>query len=160
MTMTMHLCRGNYKSTFMGSGGYDAMQEVLFDRIKVHGYFMEYDTERAGGFEPLKRLQKGRIAVLGLVTTKTGTLESKDAIKRRIEEAAKFTDSRSALPVAAMRLRLDRGRQYARRGRAMGEAAHDRRSRPRGVGKLGETSLRVVMAGLDPAIPIRMLCAP
>jgi 5-methyltetrahydropteroyltriglutamate--homocysteine methyltransferase len=92
MTVTMHLCRGNYKSTFMGSGGYDAMQEVLFDRIKVNGYFMEYDTERAGGFEPLRRLQKGRFAVLGLVTTKTGTLESKDAIKRRIEEAAKFTD--------------------------------------------------------------------
>ncbi|MGC1445713.1 MAG: 5-methyltetrahydropteroyltriglutamate--homocysteine S-methyltransferase [Xanthobacteraceae bacterium] len=92
MTVTMHLCRGNYKSTFMGSGGYDAMQEVLFDRIKVNGYFMEYDTERAGGFEPLKRLQKGRFAVLGLVTTKTGSLESKDALKRRIEEAAKFTD--------------------------------------------------------------------
>ena len=90
MTVTMHLCRGNYKSTFMGAGGYDAMQEVLFDRIKVHGYFMEYDTERAGGFEPLRRLQKGRFAVLGLVTTKTGALESKDAIKRRIEEAAKY----------------------------------------------------------------------
>jgi 5-methyltetrahydropteroyltriglutamate--homocysteine methyltransferase len=92
MTVTMHLCRGNYKSTFMGSGGYDAMQEVLFDKIKVHGYFMEYDTARAGGFEPLRRLQKGRLAVLGLVTTKSGTLESKDAIKRRIEEAAKFAD--------------------------------------------------------------------
>jgi 5-methyltetrahydropteroyltriglutamate--homocysteine methyltransferase len=92
MTVTMHLCRGNYKSTFMGSGGYDAMQEVLFDRIKVHGYFMEYDTERAGGFEPLKRLQKGRLAVLGLVTTKTGALEAKDAVKRRIEQAAKFAD--------------------------------------------------------------------
>jgi 5-methyltetrahydropteroyltriglutamate--homocysteine methyltransferase len=92
MTVTMHLCRGNYKSTFMGAGGYDAMQEVLFDRIKVNGYFMEYDTERAGGFEPLKRLQKGRLAVLGLVTTKTGTLESKDAIKRRVEEASKYAD--------------------------------------------------------------------
>src|SRR5271155_4705096 len=91
MTVTMHLCRGNYKSTFMGSGGYDAMQEVLFDRITEHGYFMEYDTARAGGFEPLKRLQKGRFAVLGLVTTKTGALEGKDAIKRRIEEAARFT---------------------------------------------------------------------
>jgi 5-methyltetrahydropteroyltriglutamate--homocysteine methyltransferase len=91
MTVTMHLCRGNYKSTFMGSGGYDAMQEVLFDKIKVHGYFMEYDTARAGGFEPLKRLQKDRVAVLGLVTSKTRQLESKDAIKRRIEEAAKFT---------------------------------------------------------------------
>jgi len=92
MTVTMHLCRGNYKSTFMGSGGYASMQEVLFDRIKVNGYFMEYDTARAGGFEPLRQLPKGRLAVLGLVTTKTGTLERKDAIKRRIEEAAKFTD--------------------------------------------------------------------
>jgi len=91
MTVTMHLCRGNYKSTFMGEGGYDAMQEVLFDRIKVHGYFMEYDSARAGGFEPLKRLKKDQLAVLGLVTTKSGALESKDAIKRRIEEAAKFT---------------------------------------------------------------------
>jgi 5-methyltetrahydropteroyltriglutamate--homocysteine methyltransferase len=91
MTVTMHLCRGNYKSTFMGSGGYDAMQEVLFDRIKVHGYFMEYDTARAGGFEPLRRLHKDRLAVLGLVTTKTGKLESADTLKRRIEEAAKFT---------------------------------------------------------------------
>ncbi len=92
MTVTMHLCRGNYKSTFMGTGGYEAEQEVLFDRIKVHGYFMEYDSERAGGFEPLRRLSKGRLAVLGLVTTKTGTLESKDAIKRRLEEAAKFAE--------------------------------------------------------------------
>jgi len=92
MTVTMHLCRGNYKSTFMGSGGYEAMQDVLFDRIKVHGYFMEYDSARAGGFEPLRHLPKGRLAVLGLVTTKTGALEGKDAIKRRIEEAAKFAD--------------------------------------------------------------------
>ncbi len=92
MTVTMHLCRGNYKSTFMGAGGYDAMQEVLFDHIKVNGYFMEYDTARAGGFEPLRRLPKDRLAVLGLVTTKTGTLEAKEALKRRIEEAAKFTD--------------------------------------------------------------------
>ena len=92
MTVTMHLCRGNYKSTFMGSGGYDAMQEVLFDRIKVHGYFMEYDSARAGGFEPLRWLHKDRLAVLGLVTTKTGELESKDTIRRRIEEAAQFTD--------------------------------------------------------------------
>jgi 5-methyltetrahydropteroyltriglutamate--homocysteine methyltransferase len=67
------------------------MQEILFDRIKVHGYFMEYDTARAGGFEPLKKLSADRIAVLGLVTTKTGELESKDAIKRRIDEATKFT---------------------------------------------------------------------
>ncbi len=90
MTITMHMCRGNYKSTYMGSGGYEAVQEVLFNRIKVHGFFMEYDSERAGGFEPLRMLPKDRKAVLGLVTTKSGRLESKDEIKRRIEEAAKF----------------------------------------------------------------------
>jgi 5-methyltetrahydropteroyltriglutamate--homocysteine methyltransferase len=90
MTITMHLCRGNYKSTFMGSGGYDAEQDILFNKIKVHGYFMEYDSERAGGFEPLRLVPKDRRVVLGLVTTKTGRLESKDAIKRRIDEAAKY----------------------------------------------------------------------
>jgi len=90
MTITMHLCRGNYRSTFMGTGGYDAEAEVLFNRIKVHGYFMEYDTARAGGFEPLRLVPKDRQVVLGLVTTKTGQLESKDALKRRIEEAAKY----------------------------------------------------------------------
>jgi len=90
MTITMHLCRGNYKSTYMGSGGYEAEQEILFDRIKVHGYFMEYDTERAGGFEPLKLVPKDRQVVLGLVTTKTGKLESKDELKRRIEQASKY----------------------------------------------------------------------
>jgi 5-methyltetrahydropteroyltriglutamate--homocysteine methyltransferase len=90
MTVTMHLCRGNYKSTFMGSGGYEPVAEVLFNRIKVHGYFMEYDSDRAGGFEPLRLVPKGRQVVLGLVTTKSGTLESKDAIKRRIDEATRF----------------------------------------------------------------------
>jgi methionine synthase II (cobalamin-independent) len=90
MTITMHLCRGNYKSTFMGSGGYEAEQEILFDRIKVHGYFMEYDSARAGGFEPLRLVPKDRHVVLGLVTTKTGRLEQKDMIKRRIEEASKY----------------------------------------------------------------------
>ena len=90
MTITMHLCRGNYKSTFMGAGGYDAEAEVLFNQINVHGYFMEYDTERAGGFEPLRLVPKGKQVVLGLITTKSGKLESKDTLKRRIDEAAKF----------------------------------------------------------------------
>jgi 5-methyltetrahydropteroyltriglutamate--homocysteine methyltransferase len=92
MTITMHLCRGNYKSTFMGSGGYEAVQEILFNKINVHGYFMEYDTERAGGFEPLRLLPKGKTVVLGLVTTKTGQLESRDVLRRRIDEAAKYVD--------------------------------------------------------------------
>jgi 5-methyltetrahydropteroyltriglutamate--homocysteine methyltransferase len=74
----------------MGSGGYDAEAEVLFNRIKVHGYFMEYDTERAGGFAPLRLVPKDRQVVLGLVTTKTGQLEARDEIKRRIDEATKY----------------------------------------------------------------------
>jgi 5-methyltetrahydropteroyltriglutamate--homocysteine methyltransferase len=90
MTITMHLCRGNFRSTFIASGGYEPVAELLFNTINVHGYFMEYDSERAGGFEPLRFVPKGKIVVLGLVTSKTGTLESKDQIKRRIEQAAKF----------------------------------------------------------------------
>ena len=89
MTITMHLCRGNYKSTFMGTGGYEAVQEILFSKIKVHGYFMEYDDPRSGGFEPLRMLPKGKLVVLGIVTTKSGKLESKDELKRRIDEASK-----------------------------------------------------------------------
>jgi 5-methyltetrahydropteroyltriglutamate--homocysteine methyltransferase len=90
MTVTMHMCRGNYRSTFMGAGGYEPVAEVLFNRIKVLGYFMEYDSERAGTFEPLRLVPKDRTVVLGLVTTKSGQLEVKDLIKRRIDEAAKF----------------------------------------------------------------------
>jgi 5-methyltetrahydropteroyltriglutamate--homocysteine methyltransferase len=92
MTITMHLCRGNFRSTFMGSGGYEPVADALFNQIKVHGYFMEYDTERAGGFEPLRLLPKDKSVVLGLVTSKSGQLESRDTIRRRIDEAAKFAD--------------------------------------------------------------------
>jgi 5-methyltetrahydropteroyltriglutamate--homocysteine methyltransferase len=90
MTISMHLCRGNFKSTHVASGGYEPVADILFNTIKVHGYFMEYDTERAGGFEPLRFVPKGKTIVLGLVTSKSGTLESRDLILRRIEEAAKF----------------------------------------------------------------------
>jgi len=92
MTITMHLCRGNFRSTFVASGGYEPVAEKLFNEIGVHGYFMEYDSERAGGFEPLRFVPKGKSVVLGLVTTKTGQLESKDELKRRIDEASKFID--------------------------------------------------------------------
>jgi 5-methyltetrahydropteroyltriglutamate--homocysteine methyltransferase len=92
MVITMHLCRGNFQSTFVASGGYEPVAELLFNTIKVDGYFMEYDTERAGGFEPLRFVPKGKTVVLGLVTSKSGTLESKDEIKRRIDQAAKFVD--------------------------------------------------------------------
>ena len=90
MVITMHLCRGNFQSTFVASGGYEPVADILFNRIGVDGYFMEYDSERAGGFEPLRLVPKGKTVVLGLVTTKSGQLESKDTLKRRIEEAARF----------------------------------------------------------------------
>ena len=92
MTITMHLCRGNFQSTFVASGGYEPVAEILFNSIDVHGYFMEYDTGRAGGFEPLRLVPKGKTVVLGLVTTKSGRLETKDELKRRIEQATKFID--------------------------------------------------------------------
>jgi 5-methyltetrahydropteroyltriglutamate--homocysteine methyltransferase len=92
MTIAMHLCRGNFQSTFVASGGYEPVAEILFNGINVNGYFIEYDSERAGGFDPLRFVPKGKTVVLGLVTTKSGRLESKDEIKRRIDEAAKFID--------------------------------------------------------------------
>ena len=90
MVVSMHLCRGNFRSMHIASGGYDPVAEVLFNGIHVDAYFMEYDTERAGTFAPLRFLPKGKTVVLGLVTSKTGELESKDMLKRRIEEAAKY----------------------------------------------------------------------
>jgi 5-methyltetrahydropteroyltriglutamate--homocysteine methyltransferase len=92
MTVTMHLCRGNFRSTYMGAGGYEAVEDVLFNEIDVDGYFMEYDDERSGGFEPLRLLPKGKRVALGLVTTKRGALESKDELKRRVDAAAKFAE--------------------------------------------------------------------
>jgi 5-methyltetrahydropteroyltriglutamate--homocysteine methyltransferase len=90
MVVSMHLCRGNFRSTFVASGGYEPIAELLFNEVNVDAYFMEWDTDRAGGFEPLRFLPKGKTVVLGLVTSKTGTLEKKDDLKRRIEEAAKY----------------------------------------------------------------------
>jgi 5-methyltetrahydropteroyltriglutamate--homocysteine methyltransferase len=92
MRMTMHLCRGNFKSMWIASGGYDPVADVLFNRVNIDGYFMEWDTDRAGGFEPLRLVPKNKLVVLGVVTSKTGTLEDKDYLKRRIEEASKFID--------------------------------------------------------------------
>jgi 5-methyltetrahydropteroyltriglutamate--homocysteine methyltransferase len=90
MTISMHLCRGNFRSTWMAQGGYERVADVLFNQMNVDAYFMEYDSDRAGGFEPLRFLPKGKQVVLGVMTSKTGALESKDQLKRRIEEAAKF----------------------------------------------------------------------
>ena len=92
MTITVHMCRGNNKSTWMTSGGYERVAEIMFAHLDVDGYFMEFDSDRAGGFEPLRFVPDGKKVVLGLVTSKTPELESKDAIKRRIEAASKFVD--------------------------------------------------------------------
>ena len=91
MTVTTHVCRGNFRSTWISEGGYEPVAEIMLGKLNYDGYFLEYDTARAGGFEPLRFLPKGnKIVVLGLVTTKSGTLEKKDDVKRRIEEATKY----------------------------------------------------------------------
>ena len=90
MVVCMHLCRGNFAGAWVAEGGYNPIAELLFNEIAVDGYFLEYDTPRAGSFAPLRFLPKGKIAVLGLVTTKSAALETKDDLKRRIEEASRY----------------------------------------------------------------------
>jgi 5-methyltetrahydropteroyltriglutamate--homocysteine methyltransferase len=90
MAITTHLCRGNFHSSWAASGGYDFVAEALFSELDVDGFFLEYDDERSGGFEPLRFIPAGKMVVLGLVTTKRPALESRDDLKRRIDEAAKF----------------------------------------------------------------------
>jgi 5-methyltetrahydropteroyltriglutamate--homocysteine methyltransferase len=92
MAVTTHMCRGNFRSSWAAEGSYDFVAEALFDELQVDGFFMEWDDERSGGFEPLRFVPKGKLVVLGLVTTKRPELERKDDIKRRIEEAARFID--------------------------------------------------------------------
>jgi 5-methyltetrahydropteroyltriglutamate--homocysteine methyltransferase len=90
LTVTTHMCRGNFRSSWAAEGGYDFVAEALFGELGVDGFFLEYDDARSGGFEPLRFVPKGKMVVLGLVTTKRGALESKDELKRRIEEASQF----------------------------------------------------------------------
>jgi 5-methyltetrahydropteroyltriglutamate--homocysteine methyltransferase len=90
MALAMHLCRGNFKSTHAAAGNYEPVAEALLSEMNLDAFFLEYDDERSGDFRPLRYLGKGKIVVLGLVTTKFGALESKDALKRRIDEAAKY----------------------------------------------------------------------
>ncbi len=88
--MTTHMCRGNFQSQWIAAGGYEAVAERFLAETAVDGFFMEYDSERAGGFEPLRFLPKDKLVVLGLVTSKTPELEAKDTLKRRIDEAARY----------------------------------------------------------------------
>jgi len=90
MTVCTHMCRGNFRSSWVASGGYDHVADALFGELQVDGFFLEYDDARSGGFEPLRFVPKGKMVVLGLVTTKKGALEKKDELKRRIDEAGKY----------------------------------------------------------------------
>jgi len=92
MTVTTHTCRGNFRSSWVATGGYDHVAEALFNELDVDGYFMEFDDERSGGFEPLRFVPRGKVVVLGLVTTKRGDLETRDELKRRVEEASRYVD--------------------------------------------------------------------
>jgi 5-methyltetrahydropteroyltriglutamate--homocysteine methyltransferase len=92
MAITTHMCRGNFRSSWVAEGGYDFVAEALFNELDVDGFFMEWDDARSGSFEPLRFVPKGKVVVLGLVTTKTGELETKNFLKRRIEEASKYVD--------------------------------------------------------------------
>ena len=136
MAVTTHLCRGNFRSSWAAEGGYDFVAEALFGGLAVDGFFLEYDDDRSGGFEPLRFVPKGKYVVLGLVTTKHGELESKDALKRRIEEASQLRADRAAVPVTPVRFLVDRRgqRRDARAGDRQARA--DRRNRGRGLGEL------------------------
>jgi 5-methyltetrahydropteroyltriglutamate--homocysteine methyltransferase len=90
LTVTTHMCRGNFRSSWVAEGGYDFVAEALFNELNVDGFFLEYDDARSGGFEPLRFVPEGKLVVLGLVTTKRGELEEKDELERRIEEATKY----------------------------------------------------------------------
>jgi 5-methyltetrahydropteroyltriglutamate--homocysteine methyltransferase len=119
VTITLHQCRGNREGLWAAEGGYEFVAEIMFNSINVDGYFLEYDTERAGGFEPLRYLPKGKMVALGLVSTKTPELESADDLKRRIEEAAKFT------PIERLALSTQCGFASSVKGNPMTEAEQE-----------------------------------
>ena len=116
VTITLHQCRGNREGNWAAEGGYDPVAEVLFNRINVAGYFLEYDTARAGGFEPLRFLPAGKRAVLGLVSTKSARLETADELLRRIEQAAKVA------PLERLALSPQCGFASSIKGNPLGEA--------------------------------------
>src|SRR5262249_5967250 len=147
--VTTHLCRGNYRSAWTAEGGYDFVAEALFGQLDVDGFFLEYDDARSGGFAPLRFVPPGRQVVLGLVTTKRPELESKDDLKRRIDEAARY------VPIEQLCLSGQCGfsstvegeRPDHRRGDR--QAAADRRDRRRGLGLAaaqGRDAARIVDA--------------
>ena len=119
VTVTLHQCRGNREGLWAAEGGYDFVAEIMFNEIDVDGYFLEYDTERAGGFEPLRFVPDGKVVALGLVSTKTPELGAADALKCRIEQAAKFT------PIDRLALTTQCGFASSIKGNPMTEAEQE-----------------------------------
>ena len=135
----MHLCRGNFRSSWIAQGGYEPVAEILFNQIGVNGYFMEFDTERAGGFEPLRFVPEGKTVVLGIVTSKTGELESVDDLKRRIDEPRSIVDlDQLCLSPQCGFASTEEATPYRRR--AVGEARAHRRGRAKSVGRVRVTT--------------------
>ena len=178
MAITTHMCRGNFRSSWVASGGYDFVAEALFSGLDVDGFFLEYDDERSGGFEPLRFVPRGKMVVLGLVTTKRPELESRDDLKRRDRGGRQVRPAGPDLPVRPVRLFLHRGGQRADLRPAGRQAPPHRRGRPghlgliqgsiqdrrpgrwrqRGVqsrrgGDAGRRRPRLVMRGLTPVSP-------
>ncbi len=134
MAITTHMCRGNFRSSWVASGGYDFVAEALFSELNVDGFFLEYDDERSGGFEPLRFVPPGKMVVLGLVTTKRPELESKDDLKRRIDAAAKYVPLDQICPIRPVRLLLHLRRQRPDPRQPRSQTPPDSRNRPRSLG--------------------------
>ena len=134
LTITTHMCRGNFRSSWAAEGGYEYVAETLFGELEVDGFFLEYDDARSGGFEPLRFVPPGKMVVLGLVTSKRGELESKDELQAADRGGVALRAARAALPLAAVRLLLDGGGQRAHPRRPEGQAGARRRD---GRGRLG-----------------------
>ena len=122
LVVTTHVCRGNFRSTFIASGGYEPIADLLFNKVNVDGYFLEWDNDRSGGFEPLRFLPKGKTVVLGLVTSKIGALEEKDILKRRIAEATKYA------PLDQLCLRRNAASPPPRKAMCWGKTSNGRSS--------------------------------
>ena len=113
MRVCTHMCRGNFKSSWVATGSYEHVADALFNQLNVDGFFLEYDDARSGGFEPLRFVPTDKLVVLGLVTTKKGALEKKENLKRRIDEASKFIPLDQLVPEPAVWLLVNRGGKRA-----------------------------------------------
>ena len=134
LIVSTHMCRGNFRSRWVASGGYEPIAEPIFGGLDVDAFFLEFDSDRSGGFEPLRHLAPGKTAVLGLVTTKTAELEDADELRKRIDEASDVRAARAAGTQPAVRLLEHPPRQRHHRGRPVAQARARRQSRQQRLG--------------------------